>query len=283
MLISKKLYLFIFLLVVVLLLVGCVPKSNTDSVEVSIPTGAVVACEDNEIDLGVMMLSLPDGVAYGVEETDDGVVYYAWKSETEYIMPRSLDVMFYIYKGEDNTSPDKVITNSEAKTSIAQNYMQIFRNTVDNGRLVIDSGLAATDKWYTLCFTGISGKSITTTYNTLCYPKTYYGIYMLQADITDTYSRNYYGFVFSNDATGDMLTEKEYSSLLRQIKDGFGVEKFFTIQQNELNYNPDKDFSQGYSYTQLTNLFINTSNYHIITASREEDIEDTVEQEIKES
>lgn len=89
---------------------------------------------------------------------------------------------------------------------------------------------------------------------------------MLQKAVADDYSRNYYGFIFSNDGTGDILTESEYNSLFSQIKNGFKVETFFTMPQ--MTYDAATDYSNGYSYEQLKTLFNDTTNYYIITGDR---------------
>lgn len=89
---------------------------------------------------------------------------------------------------------------------------------------------------------------------------------MLQKAVADDYSRNYYGFIFSNDGTGDILTESEYNSLFSQIKNGFKVDTFFTMPQ--MTYDAATDYSNGYSYEQLKTLFNDTTNYYIITGGR---------------
>lgn len=100
---------------------------------------------------------------------------------------------------------------------------------------------------------------------------------MLQKAVADDYSRNYYGFIFSNDGTGDILTESEYNSLFSQIKNGFAIETFFTMPQ--MTYDAATDYSNGYSYEQLKTLFNDTTNYYIITGGRatETEIEEATE------
>jgi len=271
----KKFYFFVLILCFALSLSGCTAtdgNENTETPTPSLPNGAVLALYGDEIELGDITIRLPDGMTYGQEKTENGTVYYVWRTGADYVAAKNLDVVFYIYAGEDINSPDKILTDAEARNSISQSYMQIFRTAVDDGRINVDANITSTDDWYTLCFTGYSGSdNVVTTYGVYCYPKTYYGVYMLQKNITNNYSRHYYGFVFSNDAIGSMLTQREYESLLEQIKGDFLIDTFYTLPQNELSYDPTKDFSNGYSYTQLETLFQNTTNYYIIKGDREED------------
>lgn len=89
---------------------------------------------------------------------------------------------------------------------------------------------------------------------------------MLQKAVADDYSRNYYGFIFSNDGTGDILTESEYNSFSVRLKMVFKVDTFFTMPQ--MTYDAATDYSNGYSYEQLKTLFNDTTNYYIITGGR---------------
>jgi len=269
----KKIYSFVLILCFVLALSGCTATSGSEATETptpALPNGAVLALYGDEIELDDITIRLPDGMTYGQEKIESGTVYYVWRTGAEYVAPKNLDIVFYIYVGEDINSPDKILTDAEARTSISQSYIQVFRTAVDNGRIdYYDANVVSTDDWYTLCFTGYSGSdNVATTYGVYCYPKTYYGVYMLQKNVTDDYSRRYYGFIFSNDAIGSMLTQSEYESLLKQIKGGFAVDTFYSLPQNELSYDSAKDISNGYSYTQLKTLFQNTTNYYIIKGDR---------------
>ena len=266
---SKKIVWLSLLLTITLALSGCSLTGKKEVIQTenvpSVPKGAVMASEGKKIELTDLSLTLPDGMNYGQKETDNGTVYYVWNTEEDYVLPTSLDVIFYIYEGNDKKSPDKVLSDAEARNSISQTYMQTFRTGVEKGHINIDANIVYNNKWYNLCFIGDSGSdNIVTTYGTYCYPKTYYGIYTLQKNVSADYSRNYYGFVFSNNSEGEIMTEGEYTSLFNQIKSGFGIETFFTLPQNPLSYDPAKDTSKGYSYTQLETLFENTKNYYIV-------------------
>lgn len=262
------------------LLSGCslTKSTNNDSLtgnteeSTAVPSSAIMADEGNKIKLNNITLTLPDGLCYGKQETEYGASYYVWKSDIEYVVPSSADIMLYVYEGTDEKTPDAELKDSEAKTSITS-YVQSFISEVEDPRISYDAGLTSNNDWFTFCFTGYGGNSSeVTTYGTYCYPKSYYGIYMLEKSIDDNYSRDYCGFVFSNDGAGDFFSKKEYASLFNQIKEAFKVESFFTIQQ--LNYDASKDFSDGYSYKQLKTLFKNTTNYYIITGVRSEESSD---------
>lgn len=227
--------------------------------------GAIVAENDRKIVMKDITLILPDGMKYGMEETDAGKVYYVWNTEKDYIFPTDSDVIFYAYEGMDAASPDKELTDSEARYSIVQTYMQMFQKCV-NGKTIPDPSVVSNTEWYTLQFTGYSGDYIMTSYGTMCYPKYYYGVYMLQK-VTDNFSRNYYGFIFSNDNTGAIMSEAEYNDIYWQIKKVFAITEFYTAPQ--LNYDEATDYSKGYSYKQIVALFADTANYYGMNAQNQ--------------
>ena len=134
-----------------------------------------------------------------------------------------------------------------------------------SGSIVSDPQAILNGEWYILQMTGNSGEYLFTTYNSLCYPKQYYGIYAVQ-NTTDEESnhRRYYGFIFSNDGTGNIMTEQDYNNLVEQIKEAFTITDFYTNPQNEYNYDPAVDYSKGYSYSQIETLFQNTKNYYVM-------------------
>lgn len=246
-------------------LTGSTGVTETEAVS-TVPSGAVEAETGNKIELTDITLNLPDGLRYGKKENEGGTSYYVWKTDEEYNLPSSVDVVLYIYEGNDKKTPDADLEEAEVRSSIS-NYMQTFVGEVDEARIVLDAGLTSNKDWYTLCFTGYGGSTNeVTSYGTYCYPKSYYGVYMLQKAVADDYSRNYYGFIFSNDGVGDILTESEYNSLFSQIKVGFKVNSFFTLPQ--MTYDAATDYSNGYSYEQLKKLFQDTTNYYIITGGR---------------
>lgn len=237
-------------------------SSGEEETVTEAPSGAAVAEDGGKIEMGDITLVLPNGMKYGTLETDTGNVYYVWGTNKDYVLPTDSDIIFYAYSGTDTVSPDKELTDSEARHSISQNYMQVFRESVD-GRISADPSVVSNNEWYVLQLTGYSGDYITTSYGTMCYPKCYYGVYILQK-LTDNYNRNYYGFVFSNDSTGAIMDEEDYNNLYGQIKKAFSITEFYTIPQ--LEYDEATDYSNGYSYQQLVALFSDTANYYGMSA-----------------
>lgn len=278
----KKIYI-IYMLFSIIVLIGCgKKKENVASGSGNIvSTEAILSSETNKIELTDVTITLPTGMNFGKKIIDNESRYYIWEGDSDYIMPNSSDIIMYIYEGNDKNSPDRELTDSQARNSFTQTYVNSFKNEVENARLNLDANIVSTDSWYTLCFTGYSGESVITTYNVYCYPKSYYGIYMLQKNINTDNSRNYYGFVFTNNSKGDLMEEDDYNSLLNQIKSGFEVSEFYTLPQNELSYDATKDYSNGYSYSQLLSLFNDTKNFYIIAEGGTPQTIDVNEEEIK--
>lgn len=248
-------------------------SSGEEETVTDAPSGSVIAEDGKRIEMGDITLTLPDGMKYGISETETGNVYYVWENDKNYVFPTDSDIIFYIYNGTDAASPDRELTDSEANFSISQTYMQVFRENVD-GRISADPIVLSNDEWYVLQLTGYSGDYITTSYGTMCYPKCYYGVYTLQK-VTDSYSRNYYGFVFSNDSTGATMDEEDYNDLYGQIKRAFSLTEFYSAPQVE--YDEATDYSNGYSYEQLAALFSNTANYYGMSAQPPVETETGVE------
>lgn len=265
---TKKLFNAVLLLSAIVFMTGCSVENKETIEDVSaVPSDAIYAIKGDEINLSAMTLSLPEGMSYGKRETDNGISYYVWKSGAEYVLPSSVDILFYVYEGNDYKSPDLELEDSQVRSSIDSYIQQGFSSEVEEARVVLDAGMTINNGWYTLCFTGYGGiTNEVTTYGVYCYPKSYYGIYLLQKNVSENYTRNYYGFTFSNNGKGDIFTEEEYNFLFSQIKSGFGIEEFFTMPQ--LNYDETQDFSKGYNYEQLQELFKDTVNYYIITGNR---------------
>lgn len=264
----KKLLNAVLVLSAIVFVTGCSVENKETIEDVSaVPSDAIYAIKGDEINLSAMTLSLPEGMSYGKRETEDGISYYVWKSGAEYVLSSSVDILFYVYEGNDYKSPDLELEDSQVRSSIDFYIQQGFSSEVEEARVILDAGMIINNGWYTLCFTGYGGATNeVTTYGVYCYPKSYYGVYLLQKNVSEDYTRNYYGFAFSNDGNGDIFTEEEYNFLFSQIKSGFGLEEFFTMPQ--LNYDKTQDFSEGYNYEQLQELFKDTVNYYIITGNR---------------
>ncbi len=232
--------------------------------ETSLPAGAVEQLDGNEIEMQDITLRLPDKYHFGTDDMESGKVYYVWNTDEEYVLPTDSDIIMYIYEGTDLASPDSSLEEADARISMTQNYVQIFREMV-SGSVICDPQAILNGEWYALQITGNSGEYLFTTYNTLCYPKQYYGIYAVQNTTDeDSNHRRYYGFAFSNDSTGNIITEQEYNSLIKQIKEAFTISTFYTNPQNEAYYDPAIDYSKGYSYSQIETLFKNTENYYVM-------------------
>lgn len=238
--------------------------SVTEDVTEEIPNGAIVALEGNKIELTDATIILPEGMKYGRKESEYYTSYFVWKSEAKYVLPSSMDIVFYLYEGHDNSSPDVALSDTQAHSSLTAYITNGFSTEIEQPRLTRDPLITSNDDWHILAFTGYGGANYeTTTYGSYCYPKSFYGIYVLGRNYFEkTHSRIFYGFVFSNDAQGIILEQKEYENLLKQVKDSFNIKEFYTAPQ--IVYDEKKDYSKGYSYEQLQSLFLNTTNYYII-------------------
>lgn len=276
-----------------LLLTGCAAGNEEETEPVNkIPSNAIFpvmvdarsGSKSRTIQLSDKAIVLPEGYVYGKEEfeADGYTIYYVWqdKKEKEYSFNLDADIMLYIYDGLDSDSPHKEINKVQALSSMKTGYMNQFVNLVTLRNRMPDAevGLSDDGRYYTYSFTGNSGDYISTTYADACYPKTYYGIYTLETK-TRSSDRRYYGFIFSNDSTGEIFKQSEYEDLLSQIKNGFNISKFYSLP----NAAQEIDFSDGRSYKQLVaeiiyqkegsnyyqrGLFYNTLLYYIETTGR---------------
>jgi hypothetical protein len=94
---------------------------------------------------------------------------------------------------------------------------------------------------------------------------------------TDDSDRNFYGFVFSNDALGEIFKESEYNDLMKQIMEQFAITEFNGSLESRV------DVTGGYTYEHLitdsmyTNndgkilkrgIFYNTLMYYVVKAGR---------------
>ena len=270
---KKKVKIISLSVILVLLLSGCEISfsdgfGGRKSEEVSaVPEGAVSANDQGKFEIGDISIKLPEGMKFGMKETDNGKSYYVWDTDAEYVLPTDSDILLYAYYGNDINSPDGELTEQQARLSMKQTYAEQFRAEVEAKPLLADPMTTSNDNWFILQFTGYSGDYMQTSYSTMCYPKYYYGIYTLQKT-TEEFNRNYYGFVFSNDSTGNVFSEHDYNSIYKQIRSAFSITEFYSIPQNPVSYDAMKDVSDGYSYAQFLNLFADTSNYYGMTAQK---------------
>lgn len=252
------------LMIPVVLLSGCTPgeeeEVETTSQEPEFPADAIrpvfldeeAGVKAKEIPLSDFTFTLPDGYVYGkVENESEGyTTYFVWQDKEDKLYSTALDgdIMLYIYDGLDANSPHKEISKKQALISMKTGYINHLGGlvTLRNRSYDSDVGLSDDEAYFTYTFCGNSGEYFTTTYSDSCYPKTYYGIYTLNAEV-DASARRYYGFVFSNDSTGEIFKQSEYETLLEQIKSLFGISTFYCVPTEEYN-----DFTNGRSYEQLT-------------------------------
>lgn len=214
--------------------------------------------KSREIQLSDFALTIPEGYVYGKVDYENYSIYYVWqdKGDKEYAMDLDMDNMLYIYDGLDVLSPDQVIDKGQALRSIKGAYIGNFRTLVTGKSFNIDPEaiLSSDEHYYVATFEGRSGEYLTTTYSAMCYPKTYYGIFGVERT-TDSSDRRYYGFIFSNDARGEIFSRNEYESLLGQVKSALNIEKFYTLHSVEsVFYDPVADVSDGRSYDQLVGI-----------------------------
>ena len=270
-------------------LVGCSAKEEV--VESEYPAGAIFPVIDPDrgglnsttIPLTDFNFKIPRGYVYGKVDYKEGyTVYYVWqdKRDKEYSFELDSDVLLYIYDGSDESSLHKEINKGQALSSMKGSYMANFANfvTLRNRMPDAEAGVSDDQRYFTFTFTGNSGDYVSTTYSEMCYPKTYYGIYALESYTNDA-SRQYYGFIFSNDSEGEIFKQSEYENLMSQIKTQFSVSKFYGVP----GVDPAIDYSDGRSYRQLvgdviyekegTNyfergLFYNTLLYYVETTDR---------------
>lgn len=193
------------------------------------------------------------------------------------------DILFYVMYGDDNLSPDAELGISEVRTSLStyNNYFKtllslnfpviddITKNDTNGNPVVDESGnlsarISIDKKWYYTTFTATSGQSLTTTYSTICYPKSYYGVMMLEAQQSPEHSRKYYTFVFSNNSKGEIFNKEDYYSLFSQVKKLYDLYGFYTAPQLSAEKDQSINYYNGRSFEQLNDLFKDTFNYYII-------------------
>lgn len=226
-------------------------------------------------------LVLPDGYVYGRIEQMEYTMYCVWPETVErdlYFLDD--DIVLYVSEGVDTNSPHKELTDYQVQTSLRDRYMSYFytpvllaESSTDSGTVLSDDGLN-----YVLSFTGKSGEALYTTYGDVCYPKTYYGVYVMDAEVTEA-SRSWAGFVFSNDGTGEIFKKSEYESLFAQIKTAYHISSFY----NDAWYEVPAELvvTNGWSYEQLAGevlyedesgktygLFYNTLLYYVVQDGR---------------
>lgn len=226
-------------------------------------------------------LILPDGYIFGKIEQVGYTMYCVWPETVEgdqYFL--SSDIMLYVSEGVDANSPHKELTEKQIRTCICDRYMNYFLSAAALSQTSTGSYTLPTDdgKSNIVPFTGKGGEALFTTYGAGCYPKTYYGIYVMDIESVDA-SRSWAGFVFSNDGNGEIFKQSEYENLVSQIKKAYRISSVYRSSEDTP---AELDISNGWSYHQLAcevlyedktgettyGLFYNTLLYYVMRDGR---------------
>ena len=251
-----------------------------------IPTGNYPTIMSRTINIGEeYFVTLPEGFHYAEKDTESetGMVkaFYCYDTEVAYISPADSSIMFYTYAGNDLKTPDKELTSMEAIASM-KSYLQ---NLIDEGsnRTNVMLGnvndLNSADyggyDYWVYAFSGYENRdTIVSTYNATLYPKSFYGIILLEKDVDEVPSRNWYMFVFSNN-DNVVFEEDDYTRIFtKDLLEQFGImgnhPTLFTEAQAAqraaagVETDPDDVTPNGYNYEQFLNLFADTMNYYQI-------------------
>lgn len=107
----------------------------------------------------------------------------------KYVLPSSVDILMYIYEGNDKKTPDTELEDGDVRSSFDA-YIQGFRAEDEEARVTMGAGMTNNGDWYTFCFTGHGGSiNEVTTYGVFCYFKSYYGVYQCSRSLQSTLSR----------------------------------------------------------------------------------------------
>lgn len=224
---------------------------------------------------------------------------------TAYSTAYNENTYLYIFEGVDRATPDEELTDSEIKMSVST-YIQnsIGANLTLEGMLTdsepipkspknVDEYTIEATKWlfneklngdyYVLSFTAYFGDYMSSTYGTLCYPFTYYGVFLLDKECKQGSIRRWYGFVFANDSAGGYFSEEEYTDLFEQIKQEFGISTFYTNpwDKQDYFYDADKDYRKGRSYSQYKELLLGTTQYYKMYENKSRNIDELTDEEIE--
>lgn len=262
-----------------------------------IPTGSYPTIMSRTINVGEKYsVTLPEGFHYAEKDTESeaGTVkaFYCYDTEVNYISPTDSSIMFYAYAGNDLKTPDKELTSMEATTSM-KSYLQNLTNDGSNRTNVmlgnvndLNSDDYKSYDYWVYAFSGYENRdTIVSTYNATLYPKYFYGIILLEKDVDEVPSRNWYMFVFSNN-DDTIFDEADYTRIFTEdLLEQFGIAgnhpTLFTEAQAAqraeagVETDPDDVTPNGYSYEQLLNLFADTMNYYQIKPNISTETEST--------
>lgn len=267
-----------------------------------IPDGYYPAIRSRTICLDdSLLITLPDAYHYAereIEAVDSAgnhvgayKAWYGFKKDVRYIRPDDEDIIFYAFKGTDLVTPDTDLSASQAERSLRA-YIQYFVDEkTKRSRPILAAGGGILDinqdeyleesYWIYPFYAYDNRESITSTYNTLLYPKYYYGVCILDREASSLPSRNWYLFVFSNDASGELMAEDGYKKIFDvDIKEQFGLSIFPTRYteedvQKRLEVGIDDTdpllvAPAGYDYEQLLLLFSGTLDYYRVKPNIEQ-------------
>lgn len=209
--------------------------------------------------------------------------WYGFKKDVRYIRPDDEDIVFYAFKGTDLVTPDIALSASQAERSL-RSYVQNFVDEKEKrSRPILAAGgglldinqdeLLEESFWVYPFYTYDNREGITSTYSTILYPKYYYGVCIMDREASSLPSRNWYLFVFSNDAAGELMAEEDYEKIFEvDIKEQFGLDMFPTRYTEEDvrkrleagidDTDPLLVAPAGYDYEQLLLLFSGTMDYY---------------------
>lgn len=258
-----------------------------------IPEGFYPTIRSQTIKVGEgMSLQLPESYHYAQRKVDavdtagnhvgTYTAWYGFEKDVAYVRPDDEDVMFYVFKGTDLVTPDEELTAPQAERSL-RSYVLNFVGEKEKrsspvmaaGGTLIDinqDGFLGEGYWVYPFYVYDNRDGITSTYGTMLYPKYYYGVCILDRWASSLPSREWYMFIFSNDAAGGMVDEGNYERIFAGIKERFGITRFptqYTEEDVQKRLEAGIEVTDpllvapvGYDYEQLLLLFSGTMDYY---------------------
>lgn len=258
-----------------------------------IPEGFYPTIRSQTIKVGDRIsLQLPEAYRYAkreVEAVDTSgnhvgtyTAWYGLKKDVVYVQPDDEDITFYAFKGVDLVTPDEELTAPQAERSLRSYVLNFVGEKEKRSSPVMAAGGTLLDinqdellnegYWVYPFYVYDNRDGITSTYGTMLYPKYYYGVCILDRRASSLPSREWYMFIFSNDAAGGMIGEGDYDRIFAGIKERFGITRFPTQYTEEDvrkrleagidDTDPLLVAPTGYDYGQLLLLFSGTMDYY---------------------
>ncbi len=230
----------------------------------------------------------------------------------DYITPYHENISMFVYEGIDRNSPNEKLSTNEVNQSLFAYFNDSLASLSANlsvrstykeqavpysDKDVKDTSIFSADwqkdlydqsyngDYYVFTLRTYSGDYMNTTYGNVVFPHTYYGIYFVEKECFNGSMRRWYGFVFSNDSKGNILSKDDFDDLMKQIKEQFGLNLFPTevADKNATNYDAEKDTRTGINYEQLLDVFDGTFQYHTMCENQSVNIDELSEEEIAEN